>query len=87
MKQCNKSIFANFSCKEKQPYITEAQDLFLSVFPLADIDNSSIRTICRKFRNKEETKEKILKELEQYNEYFWNWFQNNRMIDVFYFQK
>jgi hypothetical protein len=87
VKNTYKSVFSNLSAKEKEPYLKQAYDLFLNIFPLADIDNIEIRKLCRQFRRKEKCKKNVVAKFQQYEEYFWNWTKNNQMIDLFYFRR
>jgi hypothetical protein len=83
----------NKTVSEKQKEITKAKMIFLKVFPLHEIDNNEVRMVCKTYKfcerngTQKNTIKNIMKILDSYDDYFYNWYQNNKLCNVFYCRK
>ena len=69
---------------EEELQIMEAKLTFLRTFPLDEIDNSDIQLICKSYRNDNSSLVSCLTYMRKYDNYFYSWFKNNRLCNVFY---
>ena len=69
---------------QKELDIMESKLTFLKVFPSSEIDHPKIRLVCRSYKKDNSSLVSCLTLLREYDEYFYNWFQNNKMCNVFY---
>jgi hypothetical protein len=67
--------------------ILEAQQVFLNVLPLEEIDHPEIRLICQSYRNDNSSLQSCVTLFSKYNSYFENWLTNNQAVETFYFTK
>jgi hypothetical protein len=71
----------------KKDVVKNAQNFFLKKIPLQEIDNEIISSICKDYRNKNNSLNNCRLLLNPYFNYFYNWAETNWMVDVFYFQR
>lgn len=69
---------------DKKLKITSAKLTFLKTFPTDEIDDSSVRQICLKYKHRHMTLLECMVDLNKHEDYLYNWYQNNHMCNVFY---
>lgn len=72
---------------EAELSIMGAKLTFLKVFPLQEIDHHDIQLVCQSYRNYNSTIQSALSYMKRYDEYFYNWHVNNKMCNVFYYER
>jgi hypothetical protein len=70
--------------KEKENQTMEAKLTFLKIFPVCEIDHPDIQLICKSYKKDNSSLISCLTLLRKYDEYFYNWYKNNKMCNVFY---
>ena len=64
--------------------ITSAKLTFLQTFPIDEIDNWAVRSICKKYKTNSTALLDCMVSLNKHEDYLYNWYQNNHMCNVFY---
>lgn len=77
----------NISSDERELQIMGAKLTFIKVFPLDEIDHNDIQQICKNYRNDTTSLVSCLTRMRKYDDYFHNWYTNNRLCNVFYCRK
>ena len=57
---------------------------FLKVFPIDEIDDPHIQLVCKSYRKDNSSLVSCLVLLRKHDEYFYNWYKNNKLCNVFY---
>lgn len=69
---------------DKKLKITSAKLTFLKTFPIEEIDNQEVKSICKKYKTNHTTLLDCMVRLNKHEDYLYNWYQNNHMCNVFY---
>jgi hypothetical protein len=72
------------SSDERELNIMGAKLTHLKTFPLNEIDNEDIQLACKSYRNDNSSLLSCLTYLRKYDDYFYNWYLNNKACNFFY---
>jgi len=77
----------NVESDDRNLQIMSAKLTFLKVFPLPEIDIPDIQLAVKSYRNDNSALLSSLVYLKKYDDYFYNWYKNNSLCNVFYCRK
>jgi hypothetical protein len=77
----------SFDLQERSSVVRSAQEVFLNIFPLQEIDNPDIRLICQSYRNENSSLVSCRELFRKHEDYFYNWAYVNHFDNLFCFKE